>query len=95
MQNFKNPTAVGASSDGIVPAPQIHPPSPPEQSRSQSSDLRPRSIPSENLSLTATHIVLAITSQKLRRPFDQVPVDKSIRDLSGGEFTIPVVQLRI
>jgi len=37
-------------------------------------------------SLSATHVVLAITAQKLKRAFDQVPTLKTIRDLSGGTF---------
>ncbi|KAJ0416956.1 hypothetical protein BJY00DRAFT_303773 [Aspergillus carlsbadensis] len=85
--HVEKPAAAGTSCDDIVRTPQISPPSPPEQSRLQSSDLRPRSVPSADLPLTASHVVLAMTSQKLRRPFDRVPVDQSIRDLSGGKST--------
>ncbi|PYI00540.1 putative 3-oxoacyl-synthase [Aspergillus sclerotiicarbonarius CBS 121057] len=38
--------------------------------------------------LTAGDLVLALTAQKLKKPFDQVPLDKSIRDLSGGKSTL-------
>ncbi|RAL03095.1 putative 3-oxoacyl-synthase [Aspergillus ibericus CBS 121593] len=38
--------------------------------------------------LTAGDLVLALTAQKLKKPFDQVPRDKSIRDLSGGKSTL-------
>ncbi|PYH86834.1 hypothetical protein BO82DRAFT_397400 [Aspergillus uvarum CBS 121591] len=44
--------------------------------------------PSKNVSLCARHISLAMTAQKLRRPFDQVPMAKTIRDLSGGKSTL-------
>jgi fatty acid synthase subunit alpha len=37
-------------------------------------------------SLTAGHVVLAITAQKLKRAFDQVSSQKTIRELSGGAF---------
>ncbi|KAL3446708.1 hypothetical protein BJX65DRAFT_318453 [Aspergillus insuetus] len=85
--HVEKPAAAGASSDDIVRTSPIPPPSPPQQSLSQSNDLRPRSVPSENQTLTASHVVLAMTSQKLRLPFDQVSLDKSIRDLSGGKST--------
>ncbi|KKK19631.1 hypothetical protein AOCH_000897 [Aspergillus ochraceoroseus] len=45
-------------------------------------------VPNVDSSLLARHIVLAIVAQKLRRPFDQVPAEKSIRDLSGGKSTL-------
>jgi fatty acid synthase subunit alpha, fungi type len=35
-------------------------------------------------SLSASDVVLALTAQKLKKPFDQVSTQKSIRDLSGG-----------
>ncbi|PYH93832.1 hypothetical protein BO71DRAFT_477614 [Aspergillus ellipticus CBS 707.79] len=38
--------------------------------------------------LTAGDLVLSLTAQKLKKPFDQVPLDKSIRDLSGGKSTL-------
>ncbi|PYI16364.1 hypothetical protein BO99DRAFT_465903 [Aspergillus violaceofuscus CBS 115571] len=44
--------------------------------------------PSKNVTLCARHISLAMTAQKLRRPFDQVPMAKTIRDLSGGKSTL-------
>jgi fatty acid synthase subunit alpha len=93
--HVEKPAAAGASTDDIVRTSPIPLPSPPHQSLSQSNDLCPRSVPSENLALTASHVVLAMTSQKLRLPFDQVSIDKSIRDLSGGEFTVLYFQLRI
>lgn len=43
-------------------------------------------VPSARVSLSARHILLAITGQKLRCPFDQVPMDTTIRNLSGGVF---------
>lgn len=37
-----------------------------------------------DIPLSATDIVIALTAQKLRKEFDQVTVQRSIRDLSGG-----------
>ncbi|KIW43558.1 holo-[acyl-carrier-protein] synthase [Exophiala oligosperma] len=39
-------------------------------------------------SLLANHVVLAITAQKLKKAFDQVPIQKTIRELSGGKSTL-------
>jgi fatty acid synthase subunit alpha len=44
-------------------------------------------------SLTAAHVVLAITAQKLKRAFDQVSSQKTIRDLSGGTFEQKIVAI--
>ncbi|PYI00382.1 hypothetical protein BO78DRAFT_330196 [Aspergillus sclerotiicarbonarius CBS 121057] len=44
--------------------------------------------PSARVSLSARHILLVMTAQKLRRSFDQVPMEKTIRDLSGGKSTL-------
>lgn len=35
--------------------------------------------------LSASHVVLALTAQKLKKPFDAVSTQKTIRELSGGE----------
>ncbi|PLB51630.1 3-oxoacyl-synthase [Aspergillus steynii IBT 23096] len=45
-------------------------------------------VPSADVTLSAKHVVLAMTAQKLQRPFDQVPIEKTIRDLSGGKSTL-------
>ncbi|KAL4919048.1 hypothetical protein BDW62DRAFT_48095 [Aspergillus aurantiobrunneus] len=45
-------------------------------------------IPSADLPLQASHVILAMTAQKLRRRFDQVSVERTIRDLSGGKSTL-------
>ncbi|GLB05872.1 putative PKS/NRPS-like protein biosynthetic cluster [Aspergillus tubingensis] len=45
-------------------------------------------VPSAKVSLSARHILLAITGQKLRCSFDQVPMDTTIRNLSGGKSTL-------
>lgn len=42
-------------------------------------------MPLADVSLSATDVVLAITAHKLKRPFDEVTLGKSLRDLSGGE----------
>ncbi|KAF7591025.1 hypothetical protein BBP40_002043 [Aspergillus hancockii] len=47
-----------------------------------------RASPSIDVSLSAGHVALVMTAQKLRRPFDQVPMNKTIRELSGGKSTL-------
>lgn len=37
-----------------------------------------------DIPLSATDIIIALTAQKIRKAFDQVVMQKSIRDLSGG-----------
>lgn len=46
---------------------------------------RPAVAPVQDSPLSAGDIVLALTAQKLKQPFDQVSTEKSIRDLSGGK----------
>lgn len=46
---------------------------------------RPAVVPVEDSPVRAGDIVLALTAQKLKQPFDQVPTEKSIRELSGGK----------
>ncbi|KAL5049032.1 3-oxoacyl-synthase [Aspergillus fruticulosus] len=55
---------------------------------SPSKPLPMSATPSADLTLQAGHVILAMTAQKLRRRFDQVPVEKTIRDLSGGKSTL-------
>ena len=38
----------------------------------------------EDAPLSASDVVLALTGQKLKQPTDEVPMHKSLRDLSGG-----------
>ncbi|KAE8145031.1 hypothetical protein BDV25DRAFT_134146 [Aspergillus avenaceus] len=47
-----------------------------------------RKVPSKQLALSASHILLAIVADKLRKPFDQVPFDTTIQDASGGKSTL-------
>ncbi|GLA79249.1 hypothetical protein AtubIFM56815_000036 [Aspergillus tubingensis] len=42
----------------------------------------------DDVPLSALDIVLALSAQKLKQPFDQVPLQKCIRDLSGGKSTL-------
>lgn len=39
----------------------------------------------DDVPASALDIVLALSAQKLKQPFDQVPLQKCIRDLSGGK----------
>ncbi|KAL4786530.1 hypothetical protein BJX76DRAFT_355074 [Aspergillus varians] len=68
--------SIAATDPPSIPRP---PPPPPK-------DFSVSSVPSADLPLQANHVILAMAAQKLRRRFDQVPVDKTIRDLSGGMF---------
>ncbi|KAE8402874.1 hypothetical protein BDV37DRAFT_284368 [Aspergillus pseudonomiae] len=47
-----------------------------------------KSSPSLDVALSSSNIVLAMTAQKLRRPFDKVSMGKTIRELSGGKSTL-------
>ena len=38
----------------------------------------------DDVPLSATDVILALTAQKLKRPLDEVSLHKSLRDLSGG-----------
>ena len=51
------------------------PQSPPTVQREQVPDMP----------LLALDVVIAITSQKLKQPFDELSLEKSLRDLSGGK----------
>ncbi|PYH87542.1 hypothetical protein BO71DRAFT_393288, partial [Aspergillus ellipticus CBS 707.79] len=42
----------------------------------------------DDVPLSALDIVVALTAQKLKVPFDQVPLQKCIRDMSGGKSTL-------
>lgn len=46
---------------------------------------RPAVLLVEDCPVSAGDIVLALTAQKLKKPFDQIPTEKSIRELSGGK----------
>ncbi|KAB8207734.1 hypothetical protein BDV34DRAFT_234113 [Aspergillus parasiticus] len=43
-----------------------------------------RASPSVDVSLSSSHIALAMTAQKLRQPFDKVAMGRTVRELSGG-----------
>lgn len=43
-------------------------------------------VPLEDNPLSALDVVVALAAQKLKQPFDHVPAEKSIRDLSGGNI---------
>ncbi|OKL55496.1 Fatty acid synthase subunit alpha [Talaromyces atroroseus] len=38
--------------------------------------------------ISATHIVIALTAQKVKKPFEALPIQKSIQELSGGKSTL-------
>ncbi|EEA22510.1 3-oxoacyl-[acyl-carrier-protein] synthase, putative [Talaromyces marneffei ATCC 18224] len=42
----------------------------------------------DDIPMTATDIVIVVVAQKLRKQFDQIPVTKSIQELSGGKSTL-------
>ncbi|THC93898.1 hypothetical protein EYZ11_006616 [Aspergillus tanneri] len=72
-----------------TPQPSIPQPSPTSTSL-QATPTAPSTFPTAipDTPLTAGDIVLSLVAQKLKKPFDQVPMDMSIRDLSGGKSTL-------
>lgn len=38
----------------------------------------------DDVPMAATDIIIAVVAQKLRKQFDQIPISKSIQELSGG-----------
>ncbi|KAL2823456.1 hypothetical protein BDW59DRAFT_163236 [Aspergillus cavernicola] len=81
-------TAAQSPIQNAVEENALPPPSLPKQPSSLPKDSQLGSIPSADLRLMASHVVLALTAQKLRRRFDQISVEKTIRDLSGGKSTL-------
>ncbi|KAL4955090.1 hypothetical protein BDW69DRAFT_204790 [Aspergillus filifer] len=63
-------------------------PRPTKRPKSPVRSLTLSAIPSADVSLRAHHIVLSIAAQKLRRQFDGVSVETTIRDLSRGKSTL-------
>ncbi|KAI7968425.1 hypothetical protein EIK77_006444 [Talaromyces pinophilus] len=41
-----------------------------------------------NTPMSATDIIIAVVAQKLRKQFDEIPITKSIQELSGGKSTL-------
>ncbi|KAI9045886.1 3-oxoacyl-synthase [Aspergillus affinis] len=72
-----------SAAPAVIPVAQSHKEQPKQESVTSIG-----CIPSVEVSLSASHIVLAMTAQKLQRPFDQVSTQKTIRDLSGGKSTL-------
>ncbi|KAL4930381.1 uncharacterized protein BDV17DRAFT_46177 [Aspergillus undulatus] len=83
-----DPVIEPTSPPSQVPVEKIAPRPFPQEPLSTAKSFPLRAVPSADLSLQASHVVLAMTAQKLRRRFDQVPVEKTIRDLSGGKSTL-------
>ena len=69
-------------SPAVQPA-NVHLSAPPAHT---TSSVTSRSI--EDVPLSATDVVLALIAQKFKHIMDELPVDKTIRDLSGGESSI-------
>lgn len=61
-------------------------PSAPKHPPSSSNGPEISAVPTADLSLQASHVILSIIAQKLGRRFDQVRVESTIRDLSNGTF---------
>lgn len=72
--------------------PTVSPPARPENAQSsaptahETSSSTSRSF--EDVPLSATDVALALIAQKFKQAMDELPVDKTIRDLSGGESLI-------
>ena len=65
-----------------VPAPKPEPAAAPAAPTPQPAPVI--AAKATDVPLTATDVVLAIVAMKMKQPFDQVSVQKSIRDLSAG-----------
>ncbi|KAL4882433.1 hypothetical protein BJY04DRAFT_227084 [Aspergillus karnatakaensis] len=63
-------------------------PSHPQHHLTPMEDTLLSSVPSASIPLSASHIVLVLTAKKLRRRFDQVSDNRTIRDLCGGKSTL-------
>ncbi|OGM44264.1 hypothetical protein ABOM_007716 [Aspergillus bombycis] len=70
----------------LLPSPPGSPPEPQQCVPPKAPFLK--ASPSLDVALSGSHIALAMTAQKLRRPFDKVAVGKTIRELSGGKSTL-------
>ena len=89
-----------------APAPQIQPIESsagecPSDRRAKTKSPPPSLVQTENaaprvdMALSTAHVVLAMTAQKLHRPFYQVPMNKTIRDLSGGKSLGPIASRHV
>lgn len=71
----------------VLPTPPVAPPVASESPKPEISVAPSHmAVPLEDNSLSALDVVVALAAQKLKQPFDQIPAEKSIRDLSGGKF---------
>ena len=77
--NEAQPTAPPAVQPATVPSS-----APPAQATSSEAS---KSI--EDVPLSATSVILALVAQKFKQSMDELPNDKTIRDLSGGTSSFP------
>jgi fatty acid synthase subunit alpha len=82
-QSTPAPIATAPTTNTTTPAAPVSVKSPVSQSSSLLSTKKPSgTIPN----LSPTHIVIALTAQKVKKAFDVLPTQKSIQELSGGTF---------
>ena len=80
QQPLPPPIAALLAKDTSVPAPGSTKPQVAESNGSSFPKSSLATIPS----LSSTHIVMALTAQKVKKSFDTLPTERSIQELSGG-----------
>lgn len=86
QQLTPTPIAAAPTTNTAVPAASVPAKPSISQSSSSSSPKKPSgAIPN----LSPTHIVIALTAQKVKKAFDVLPPQKSIQELSGGMSIYP------
>lgn len=85
-QQLTPPIAAALNTNTAAPPASVSIKPPIAQSSSSSSPKKPSgAIPN----LSPTHVVIALTAQKVKKTFDALPTQKSIQELSGGMLIYP------
>lgn len=82
------PAPIAAAPNTNTAAPAASVPIKPSISQSSSSS-SPKKPSGAIPNLSPTHIVIALTAQKVKKAFDVLPTQKSIQELSGGMLIYP------
>jgi fatty acid synthase subunit alpha, fungi type len=84
-QPTMEPTGTSTSTPAAAPS-QAPPPTPlaPANPAVTQIPSTPKGTTDNIPTISATHIVIALTAQKVKKPFDALPLQKSIQELSGG-----------
>ncbi|KUL89708.1 hypothetical protein ZTR_00595 [Talaromyces verruculosus] len=81
------PTPIAAAPNTNTAVPETSVPTKPSISQLSSSS-SPKKPSGAIPNLSSTHIVIALTAQKVKKTFDVLPTQKSIQELSGGKSTL-------